>query len=323
MKYDAFISYRREGGFSMAQLIKDRLYDRGGVNCYIDLDEDKPGQFDISILDAIKEAPVFIIILSKKAMDRCVNEDDWVRREYLAAAEEKDKIIIPIREYGFKIATKVMDKLPAKMKHLSTQQGVLFCHEYLDATVDKILEYMGRPKTKKDADVKETLPTDTVKFMEKAEENIEKITTVDMAFHAGSEWRTNSYLVATLRRLLKSDAKIRILVNTSETVSDIGKHMKDPFKLLPKFDDSAEQWVEFSKTFPGKVEVRIANVPLMHRMYIVRGETKGMATVKFYVYGSGDPDLDFRASFDSSSPRYSLYKDEFEYIWNGASRTAE
>ena len=36
--YDAFISYRRENGFLMAQVIYDRLKERG-IQCFFDLEE--------------------------------------------------------------------------------------------------------------------------------------------------------------------------------------------------------------------------------------------------------------------------------------------
>ena len=43
--------------------------------------------FDQRIIDAIGESPVFLLILSKGALDRCVNEDDWVRQEILHATK--------------------------------------------------------------------------------------------------------------------------------------------------------------------------------------------------------------------------------------------
>ena len=44
---------------------------------------------------AIKEAYSFILILPKKALNRCANEDDWVRKENLATVKYS-KIIIPV-----------------------------------------------------------------------------------------------------------------------------------------------------------------------------------------------------------------------------------
>ena len=83
-RYDAFISYRRENGFLMAQVIYDRLKDKG-IQCFFDLEELRSGKFDEKILVAIREAHTFILILPKNALTRCKNEDDWVCQEILEA----------------------------------------------------------------------------------------------------------------------------------------------------------------------------------------------------------------------------------------------
>ena len=80
--YDAFISYRRENGFLMAQVIYDRLKERG-IQCFFDLQELRSGKFDEKILVAIREAHTFILILPKDALNRCVNEDFWALLEVL------------------------------------------------------------------------------------------------------------------------------------------------------------------------------------------------------------------------------------------------
>ena len=85
MKYDVFISYRREGGDKYARTIQQALEKEYRV--FLDFDELKDGVFDQRIIDAISESPVFLLILSKGALDRCVNEHDWVRLEILHAAK--------------------------------------------------------------------------------------------------------------------------------------------------------------------------------------------------------------------------------------------
>ena len=67
--YDAFISYRRDNGFLMAQVIYDRLKERG-INCFLDLEELRSGKFDEKILVAIQQAHTFILILPRNALDR-------------------------------------------------------------------------------------------------------------------------------------------------------------------------------------------------------------------------------------------------------------
>lgn len=93
-KYDVFISYRREGGKNIARLLKTELGLRG-YHAFLDFDELKDGRFDKRIMDAIDAAPVFMFILSDHALDRCVDENDWVRRE-IEYAMATERHIIPI-----------------------------------------------------------------------------------------------------------------------------------------------------------------------------------------------------------------------------------
>ena len=79
-KYDIFISYRRDGGKEWARMLSLEL-ERLGYSVFLDFDELKDGIFDKRIMNAIESAPIFMIILSPHSLDRCVNEDDWVRRE--------------------------------------------------------------------------------------------------------------------------------------------------------------------------------------------------------------------------------------------------
>lgn len=94
MKYDIFISYRRTGGAQYARILQLMLSQRG-YKVFLDYDELTDGKFGDHIQEAIKGAPIFMLVLSKDALVRCKNEGDWVRREIqLAVAEGKH--IIPV-----------------------------------------------------------------------------------------------------------------------------------------------------------------------------------------------------------------------------------
>ena len=93
-KYDIFISYRRVGGAQYARILQLMLIQRG-YKVFLDYDELTDGVFSDKIKAAIKEAPVFILVLSKGAMLRCANEGDWVREE-ITLAVKQGKHIIPI-----------------------------------------------------------------------------------------------------------------------------------------------------------------------------------------------------------------------------------
>lgn len=97
-RYDIFISYRRvdsEGrtsGRDIARTIKLELEKRG-FEVFFDYSEIKDNEFEDTILPAIHYSKVFIIVLSKDALLRCVNEEDWVRREIETAIKIGCKII--------------------------------------------------------------------------------------------------------------------------------------------------------------------------------------------------------------------------------------
>ncbi|MBQ7180684.1 MAG: SUMF1/EgtB/PvdO family nonheme iron enzyme [Bacteroidaceae bacterium] len=92
--YDIFISYRRQGGAQYARILQLMLIQRG-YNVFLDYDELTDGKFGEHIVKAIHQAPIFIMVLSAGALERCKNEDDWVRNEILLALKE-DKKIIPV-----------------------------------------------------------------------------------------------------------------------------------------------------------------------------------------------------------------------------------
>lgn len=98
MKYDIFISYRRDNGAQYARILQLMLQQRG-YKVFLDYDELTDGVFGNHIKEAIKGTSIFMLILSENALQRCENENDWLRQELLLAIREK-KHIIPINPDG-------------------------------------------------------------------------------------------------------------------------------------------------------------------------------------------------------------------------------
>lgn len=145
------------------------------------------------------------------------------------------------------------------------------------------------------------------------------ISEIDMAFHSGSDWQRDSDKVDLLRKAFEARIKIRIIVNT-DLIKEICLHMMQPGKRYVGFDESVLEWIELSQMNPTLLEVHIAKIPLLHRTYIIRNKNQqGWANVKYYTYGNYTPDKDQRFCFDSSDRAYSLYVEEFEYLWDNAS----
>lgn len=128
-KYDIFISYRRDGGRQFARILQLMLVQRG-YRVFLDYDELTDGIFSEKIVEAIKDAPMFMIVLSKGSMARCSNEGDWVRREITLAIEEK-KHIIPVNpdnEFdGFPeaVPSHIKDSIDQERHHLCCNQQLM------------------------------------------------------------------------------------------------------------------------------------------------------------------------------------------------------
>ena len=76
--------------------------------------------------------------------------------------------------------------------------------------------------------------------------------------------------------------------------------------------------MELEKSYPEQVKVRIPSVPLLHRVYIVKGRETGCINVKYYTYGNYTPEKDFRLSFVGDSKEFKLYSHEFDYLWKNS-----
>ena len=152
MKYDVFISYRREGGKEFARSIKAALELRG-YSVFLDFDELKDGIFDNRILEAIEVSPVFLFILSNGSLDRCINDDDWVRKE-VEHAYNHGCHIIPINKDGD--FTGLPDDLPDIIAEVFSrnQYSDVMVGQLFEASMDKMVKeriapVVRRPRKKK------------------------------------------------------------------------------------------------------------------------------------------------------------------------------
>lgn len=333
--YDAFISYRRENGFLMAQVVYDRLRERG-IRCFFDLEELRSGKFDEKILLAIHETHTFILILPKDALNRCVNKDDWVRQE-ITEAIRCNKVIIPVMYDGFEWPKEWNKEFPKEFYGLEKNNGVSGSKEYLPAMIDKIISYMPQdlihPKqpfiwnteTKLDEwDIfnmshKDNNTMDTFSFITACLKDIKNVSEIDMYFRGGSEWYLNSKVVELLSYLLEKEIKLRVIINEKETVEETAKHMRHNLRKYYGYDNNVSNWKEIQKKYARQISVRLAEVPLMRRYYNVRGEHKGRMKVSYYTYGNPYPERDHQNIMVSSDKSYKLYAEEFDYLWTKGS----
>ncbi len=131
-EHQIFISYRRKGGWDVAGRISDRLKSRE-YRVFYDIESMRSGTFDTQILRAIDQCSDVLVILSPDALDRCVNQDDWVRQE-ITHALKTGKNVIPVFLPGFSFPA----QLPQEIEPLRRQEGVKLINEYFDACMDRI-----------------------------------------------------------------------------------------------------------------------------------------------------------------------------------------
>ena len=133
-----FISYRRDGGEALAFLLNDRLKQKG-YSVFYDIESLHAGKFDQRIFSEIEACDHFVLVLSAGALDRCVNENDWVRWEIAHALKHK-KNIVPVMMRGFMFP----ENLPGELAEISSINGVLFeSMSLMDARIEQLITFFS------------------------------------------------------------------------------------------------------------------------------------------------------------------------------------
>lgn len=134
MSSGIFISYRRTGGLDTARNLRDRLTSLN-YKVFFDLTSMREGKFNQQIFKEIEEADDFLLILSEGALDRCVEEQDWLRIEMQRAMLLK-KNIIPVWKPTFK---GFPPSLPNDIADIIHYDSVKLSDDYYDAFFQKLL----------------------------------------------------------------------------------------------------------------------------------------------------------------------------------------
>ncbi|XP_037900749.1 NAD(+) hydrolase sarm1 isoform X6 [Glossina fuscipes] len=142
---DVFVSYRRSNGSQLASLLKVHLQLRG-FSVFIDVERLEAGKFDNGLLNSIRQAKNFVLVLTPNALERCVDDNDckdWVHREIVAALNSSCNII-PIIDSQFYWPEP--ERLPEDMRSVCHFNGVTWIHDYQDACIDKLERFMRGEK---------------------------------------------------------------------------------------------------------------------------------------------------------------------------------
>ncbi|XP_076364418.1 NAD(+) hydrolase SARM1-like isoform X2 [Tachypleus tridentatus] len=137
---DVFISYRRSNGSQLASLLKVHLQLRG-FSVFIDVERLEAGKFDNNLLNSIRQAKHFLLVLTPNALDRCMGDvdcKDWVHREVVEALHSQCNIIPILDNFQWPEP----ETLPEDMRAVCYFNGVRWIHDYQDACVDKLERFM-------------------------------------------------------------------------------------------------------------------------------------------------------------------------------------
>ena len=148
--YQIFISYRREGGEDLTGRVSDKL--KGlGYHVFYDIESMRSGAFNEQIFSAIDQCEDVLVILPPNGLDRCLEENDWVRLEIAHAIQSKKNIIpVMMRNFAFP------ESLPADIDALRYFEGVSASTEYFDAMIGKIEKLLVSKRLSADERPKDT-----------------------------------------------------------------------------------------------------------------------------------------------------------------------
>ncbi len=141
--YQIFISYRRDGGEFLAGRLSDKLTDNG-YEVFYDVESMRSGPFNAQIYEAIEKCSDVLLVLPPKALDRCADEEDWVRKE-IEHALKCNKNIIPLLMPGFSFP----ENMPESIASISFCEGVAVNSQYFSAMLERIedlIEASPKPK---------------------------------------------------------------------------------------------------------------------------------------------------------------------------------
>ena len=143
MNQKIFISYRRETGGELAKSIHDRL-EKKKYKCFFDLKSIKAGDFQQKILSEMDQCDIFLLVISKNALDRCIDPADYVRLE-IEAALERNLTIIPIL-----VETKKFpENLPPSIDRIRKENALTYYLQYAEAFYPKLYSFIDEKRGRK------------------------------------------------------------------------------------------------------------------------------------------------------------------------------
>ena len=131
-----FISYRRTNlpwALNIYQYLTYHKYD-----AFFDYESIDSGDFEQVIIGNIKARAHFLVLLTPSALERCVNPDDWLRREIETALDEK-RNIIPLFLENFSFSgPSIVKSLSGKLAQLKNYNGLNVHTDYFHEAMERL-----------------------------------------------------------------------------------------------------------------------------------------------------------------------------------------
>jgi tetratricopeptide (TPR) repeat protein len=152
-----FISYRRTNIYHARATFQDLR--ANGYDAFMDYETINAGDFGQIILNQIKARAHFLVILTPSALERCVDPNDWLRREIETAIDYK-RNIIPLMFDGFDWNS-VQKYMTGKLAVLPNYNALKIPAEYFDEAMARLrtrflnieISAVLHPAPKADADI--------------------------------------------------------------------------------------------------------------------------------------------------------------------------
>src|SRR5262245_22547117 len=117
-----FISYRRTDVFQALAIFQALTHT--GYDVFFDFEGVASGDFGRVILENIKSRAHFLVLLTPSALDRCVEPEDWLRRE-IEEALDTQRNIVPLMFEGFNFnSPAITSRLTGKLALLKKYNGL-------------------------------------------------------------------------------------------------------------------------------------------------------------------------------------------------------
>ncbi len=311
--YDIFISYHRETGFYMAQVVYEKFVSLG-YSVFMDKNLDS-GEYEEKIRNAAENCRNFVQVLFPPDIEECKSSDSWLSKEALWATQSKKANIIPVMCDNFSWPKDGSILCPV-MRSVAGNQGVIINKGVAFDNDMKILEGYLKNVNPDKAEI------DDVGFFSYALDKRTDIAVqgVDMAFHAGAPWCMPGEKKDIMTASLEKGVPWRVIINTVRAAESIAKNMRDEDAGYVSFSDARKNWKKMMEKYPDVLDVRECAIPMIHVYHGVRFTDKndmpyGEAHIKYYAYNNLRLDKAFAHRINSFSEYYSIYSNEFEFLW--------